>query len=99
ELERVRPAADAHAVPDREVIAAGIGAGDRGLAREIPGDGEARQRGVALDLELRVEVPEGGRGVVDAAPELPGERRAELDDGGRAHRPGVDQVHVVLAPL
>ena len=66
ELERVVAAGEAQHVPDTEVVAAGIGSRDRGLAREVPGDGEPGKRGIALDREVRVQVAERGGRVVDA---------------------------------
>src|SRR5688572_33414848 len=93
------PPAEAEAVPHREVVAARVRAGDRRLAREVPGDAEARESRIALDLEVRTEVAQRRGGVVHAAAELPHEREAELVDGGGADRPGIGEVDVVLAPL
>src|SRR6185436_8195359 len=69
ELERVLAAADAEGVAHGPVVAARVRPRDRGLAGEEPGDGEAREGGIALDLELGAEVAERRRGIVHAAAE------------------------------
>ena len=99
ELEGVVAAAHAQRVLHREVVAPGIGTGDGDLAGEVTGHGEARERRVALDRELRVEIAERRRGVIHAAAELPHVADAELVDHRRAQRPRVGDVEVVLLPL
>ena len=98
ELERVVSAAHAQAVLHREIVAAGIGACDRRLAGEEPGDGQARQRRVSLNRELRVQIAQRRRRPVDPGAELPRVREPHLVDHRRAQRPRVGHVEVVLRP-
>jgi hypothetical protein len=100
ELEGVLAAADADRILDPEIIAPGVRARDRGLAREVAGHGEAGEgRDRPEERELRAEVGEGRGGVVHAAAELPHVRDPELVDLGGAQSPGVRQIDVVLGPL
>ena len=68
DLQRVVAARHRHAVFHREEIAAGIGAGDRRLSREVAGDGDARQRGIPLNLKFEFRSPSDVVGLLTRAP-------------------------------
>ena len=89
---------DRDGVLDAEVVAAGVGPGDGCLSGEEAGHGEPRQRRIALDRELGVQIAERRGRVVDARAELPHVGSAQLIDHVRLHRPHVGRVHVVLRP-
>ena len=99
QFERVLARGDAEGVLHAEVVASGVRSGDGGLTGEETGHRESRQRRVALNGELRIEVAERCRGSVHARAELAHVGPAELVDRRRAERPGVGEVDVVLVPF
>ena len=81
-----------------EVVAARIGAGNRRLSGEVSGNREAREVLDRLDLEVRINIAERRRRIVDARAVPPHVGEAQLIDLRGAQDPRVGDVQVLLFP-
>ena len=95
-FHRVAAARNTEDVAQAVKIAAGRRPVDRLTQREIPGDGDLRERGRSLHAELGAVIGKRLRGKIQAASEVAHIGQVKLIDHLRIHDPGFGEHQVLI---